>query len=59
VKNEVVDPLSDAITAYGQRRTAFLDFADRFQKSIDPAVTRRVKSLFLHVLGPNRYPQSS
>jgi len=55
----VVDPLSDAITSYEQRRTAFLEVADRFQKSIDPAVTRRVKSLFLHVLGPNRYPQSS
>jgi metal-responsive CopG/Arc/MetJ family transcriptional regulator len=39
----VVDLLSDAITAHEQRRTAFLDLADRFQKSIDPAETARLR----------------
>ena len=39
----VVDLLSDAITAYERRRTAFLDLADRFQKSIDPAETARLR----------------
>ena len=39
----VVDLLSDAITAYEQRRTAFLDLADRFQKSTDAAETARLR----------------
>ncbi|MBZ5634534.1 MAG: hypothetical protein LAO55_15530 [Acidobacteriia bacterium] len=39
----IVDLLSDAITAYEQRRTAFLELADRFQKSTDPAETVRLR----------------
>jgi len=39
----IVDLLDDAITAYEQRRTAFLDLADRFQKSIDPTETARLR----------------
>lgn len=39
----IVDLLSDAITAYEQRRTAFLELADRFQKSTDPAETARLR----------------
>ena len=39
----IVDLLSDAITAYEQRRTAFLELADRFQKSTDPAETTRLR----------------
>jgi hypothetical protein len=39
----IIDLLSDAITAYEQRRTAFLELADRFQKSTDPAETERLR----------------
>jgi hypothetical protein len=39
----IVDLLADAITAYEQRRTAFLELADRFQKSTDPAETKRLR----------------
>ena len=39
----IVDLLKDAIAAYEQRRTAFLELADRFQKSIDPAETERLR----------------
>lgn len=39
----IVDLLADAITAYEQRRTAFLDLADRFQKSKHPAETKRLR----------------
>ena len=39
----IVDLLGDAITAYEQRRTAFLELADRFQKSTDPAETARLR----------------
>jgi predicted transcriptional regulator len=39
----IVDLLSDAITAYEQRRTAFLDLADRFQKSTDAGETARLR----------------
>jgi metal-responsive CopG/Arc/MetJ family transcriptional regulator len=39
----IVDLLSDAITAYEQRRAAFLELADRFQKSTDPAETARLR----------------
>ena len=39
----IVDLLSDAITAYEQRRTAFLELADRFQKSTEPAETERLR----------------
>jgi hypothetical protein len=39
----IIDLLSDAITAYEQRRTIFLDLADRFQKSTDPAETERLR----------------
>ena len=37
----IVDLLADAIAAYEQRRSAFLELADRFQKSTDPAETAR------------------
>jgi hypothetical protein len=39
----IIDLLSDAITAYEQRRTIFLELADRFQKSTDPAETERLR----------------
>jgi hypothetical protein len=39
----IIDLLGDAITAYEQRRTAFLDLADRFRKSTDPAETERLR----------------
>jgi len=39
----IVDLLSDGITAYEQRRAAFLELADRFQKSTDPAETARLR----------------
>ena len=39
----IVDLLMDAITAYEQRRTVFLELADRFQKSTDPAETQRLR----------------
>jgi metal-responsive CopG/Arc/MetJ family transcriptional regulator len=39
----IVDLLRDAILAYDQRRTAFLELADRFQKSKNPAETERLR----------------
>jgi hypothetical protein len=39
----IVDLLGDAITAYEQRRAAFLELADRFQKSTDPAESARLR----------------
>lgn len=39
----IVDLLADAIAAHEQRRKAFLDLADRFQKSKDPAETKRLR----------------
>ena len=39
----IVDLLVDAILAYDQRRTAFLELADRFQRSKDPAETERLR----------------
>ena len=39
----IVDLLGDAITAYEQRRAAFLALADRFQKSTDPAESARLR----------------
>ena len=39
----IVDLLIDAITAYDERRTAFLELADRFQKSTDPNETERLR----------------
>jgi hypothetical protein len=39
----IVDLLADAIAAYEQRRTAFLELADRFQKSTNPAETKRLR----------------
>jgi hypothetical protein len=39
----IVDLLSDAITAWEQRRAIFLELADRFQKSTDPAETERLR----------------
>jgi metal-responsive CopG/Arc/MetJ family transcriptional regulator len=39
----IIDLLTDAIAAYEQRRTAFLELADRFQKSTDPAETERLR----------------
>jgi hypothetical protein len=38
----IVDLLSDGITAYEQRRTAFFELADRFRNSTDPAETERL-----------------
>jgi hypothetical protein len=39
----IVDLLADAIAAYQQRRTVFLELADRFQKSKDPVETERLR----------------
>lgn len=39
----IVDFLDDAITAYERRRATFLELADRFQKSTDPAETERMR----------------
>jgi metal-responsive CopG/Arc/MetJ family transcriptional regulator len=39
----IVDLLADGIEAHEQRRKAFLELADRFQKSKDPAVTKRLR----------------
>jgi hypothetical protein len=39
----IIDLLADAITAYEQRRTRFLELADRFQKSTDPAESERLR----------------
>jgi metal-responsive CopG/Arc/MetJ family transcriptional regulator len=39
----IVDLLEDAILAYERRRTAFLELADRFQKSKKPAETERLR----------------
>jgi len=39
----IIDLLADAITAYEQRRTIFLELADRFQKSTDPVETERLR----------------
>jgi hypothetical protein len=39
----IVDLLDDAISAYDQRRKAFLELADRFQKSRDPAESKRLR----------------
>jgi len=38
----IVDLLGDAITAYEQRRIAFFELANRFQKSTDQAETERL-----------------
>jgi hypothetical protein len=39
----IVDLLADAIAAHEARRKVFLDLADRFQKSKDPAETKRLR----------------
>lgn len=39
----IVDLLADGIESYEQRRKAFLELADRFQKSKDPAETKRLR----------------
>ncbi len=39
----IVDLLTDAISAYERRRAAFLELADRFQKSTDAAETERLR----------------
>ena len=39
----IVDLLGDAIVAFEQRRTAFLELADRFQKSTEPAEIERLR----------------
>jgi len=39
----IVDLLADAIAAYEQRRSTFLELADRFQRSKDPAETKRLR----------------
>jgi hypothetical protein len=39
----MADLLQEAITAYEQRRTNFLELAERFQKSTDPAETEQLR----------------
>ena len=39
----IVDLLEDGITAHEQRRKTFLELADRFQKSKDPAEAKRLR----------------
>jgi hypothetical protein len=43
VNRTLVDLLRDAIEAYEQRRTAFFELADRFQKATDPAESERLR----------------
>jgi metal-responsive CopG/Arc/MetJ family transcriptional regulator len=40
----IVDLLADGIEAHERRRKAFLELADRFQKSKDPAETKRLRA---------------
>lgn len=44
VNRAVLDLLRDAIEAYEQRRRSFMDLADRFQKSTDPAESEALKN---------------
>ena len=39
----IVELLADGIQAHEQRRKAFLDLADRFQKSKDPAEAKKLR----------------
>lgn len=39
----IVDLLADAIASYEQRRIAFFELADRFQKSTDPTEIERLR----------------
>ena len=39
----IVDLLEDAIAAYGQRRKAFFDVAERFRNSKDPKETEKLR----------------
>jgi len=39
----IVDLLSEAIAAYEQRRKAFFELADRFQKSTNPVETKSLR----------------
>jgi len=39
----IVDLLVDAVLAFEQRRTAFLELADRFQRSKNKAETERLR----------------
>ena len=43
VNRTLVDLLRDAIEAYEQRRIAFLELADRFQKATDPIESERLR----------------
>jgi len=43
VNRAIVDLLAEAIVAHEQRRIAFLELADRFQKSTKPAETKRLR----------------
>jgi hypothetical protein len=39
----IVDLLADGIESYEQRRKSFIELADRFQKSKDPAETKKLR----------------
>jgi metal-responsive CopG/Arc/MetJ family transcriptional regulator len=39
----MIDLLRDAIAAYDQRKKAFLELADRFQKSTDASETQKLR----------------
>ncbi|HJZ99064.1 MAG TPA: hypothetical protein VKE70_21285 [Candidatus Solibacter sp.] len=39
----IADLLNDAVKAYEQRRKTFFELTDRFQKSKDPAETKRLR----------------
>jgi hypothetical protein len=39
----IVDLLADGIEVHEKRRKAFLELADRFQKSKDPAETKKLR----------------
>ena len=45
VNRAIIDLLQDAITAYDQRRAAFFELAERFQKATDPAEIERLREL--------------
>ena len=39
----ILDLIEDGIAAYDQRRAAFLELTERFQKSTDPVETERLR----------------
>jgi hypothetical protein len=49
LERALADLLSDGIAAYEDRRAAFLEIADKFQQSTDPAETDRLRDELVHL----------